>query len=141
MKSLRIPLLLAVLAHAVPAGAAHLPVSLLEHVDDRVLALSIPEEALVDSPRWQPGQGPVPFTVQQLIRRIENWVQQTRPEVESVRFREFVLKPVESPRYGRYWHYLVVFRPVVGGRESEQDSYVAVLLDGRIFHGLVEPGL
>ncbi len=125
-----------VMAPAVPA--AHLPVVLLEHLDDRMLALSVEERDLAATPEWQPGRGPVPLKVDEVADLVERWRQQALPEYSTVSLSEIVLKPIESPRFGNRWHYLVTLE--ARKDDGTRDRYfVAVLFDGKVVPGVLEP--
>ncbi len=137
MKSLAALLLLTTLS--LPVHASRLPVVLLEHLDNDVLALSIEESALANIPDWQPGKGPVPLSVDALIDTVRSWALKIHPDFDDVRFREIVLKPIESPRYGTRWHYLVVIQGIRNGETLPRRIHLAVLFDGEVIHGVIEP--
>lgn len=130
-------LMLLSVAVTVPA-APHLPVVLLEHLDDRMLALSVEEQDLAATPEWQPGQGPVPLKVDEVADLVERWRRRALPEYRTVSLSEIVLKPIESPRYGTRWHYLVALE--ARKDDGTRDRYfVAVLFDGKVVPGVLEP--
>ena len=140
MKSIRPLALLFGLLLAGRALAVHLPVVLTEHVDDETLSLSIDEEALSRGPVWRPGQGPVPLTVADAVARLTDWARKAHPGFRRIVIEEIVLKPIESPRYGTHWHYLVVYRGLTDGQGSGGKPHVAaVLFDGTVVPGVVEP--
>jgi len=137
MRTLAALLLLTTLS--LPAHAGRLPVVLLEHLDNDVLALSIEESALASIPDWQPGRGPVPLSEDSLIDEVRSWALNLHPDFDDVRILEIVLKPIESPRYGTRWHYLVALQGVTDGRPAGRKIFLAVLFDGTIVHGILEP--
>ncbi len=121
-------------------AAVPLPVVLTEHVDRDTLSLSIDEEALRKAPEWQPGQGPLPLPVADMVARLHAWAREFLPRYARIEIREILLKPIESPAYGTHWHYLVVFRGVTrAGRVDPTPHVAAVLLDGRVVPGVLEP--
>ena len=130
---------LLLIAPMLPAVAGKLPVVLLEHLDNEVLALSIDEAELARLPAWQPGQGPVPLTIDQVVTSVRNWALRLHPDYDDLRFLEILLKPIESPRYGTRWHYLVVIQGLKDGEVISRKHFLAVLFDGQIIHGVIEP--
>ncbi|HHJ13165.1 MAG TPA: hypothetical protein ENJ79_02140 [Gammaproteobacteria bacterium] len=127
-----------------PVLAVDLPVVLLEHMDDEVLALSIEESELEHGPVWAPGQGNVPLGTDKLIDILNQWALKAYPQYQAIRIREIILKPIESPTYGTHWHYLVAFRglPRAEGQVRQQEGrlhMVAVLFNGKVIPGVIEP--
>ncbi len=137
MRAILTALILTLLS--LPATAGRLPVVLLEHLDGRALSLSIEEAELARIPDWQPGTGPVPLGVDALIEKVRSWALRQHPEHDDVRFLEIILKPIESPRYGTRWHYLVVIQDLKNGKPVGRKTFLAVLFDGKIIHGVLEP--
>ncbi len=131
--------LLLLITLSLPAHAGRLPVVLLEHLDNDVLALSIEESELASIPDWQPGKGPVPLSVDSLIEKVRSWALKIHPDFDDVRFLEIVLKPIESPRYGTRWHYLVAIQGIADGQPTGRKIFLAVLFNGKIVHGVLEP--
>ncbi len=127
------------LGFALPAFAGRLPIVLLEHLDHEVLALSIEEAELASLPDWQPGQGPVPLGIDQVVEKVRAWALRLHPDYDDVRFLEILLKPIESPRYGTRWHYLVIIQGRKDGQNLPRKHFLAVLFDGKIIHGVIEP--
>lgn len=126
---------------ALPAFAGRLPIVLLEHLDNEVLALSVEEAELASLPAWQPGDGPVPLRIDQVVEKVRTWALRLHPDYDDVRFLEILLKPIESPRYGTRWHYLVVIQGRKDGQTLPRKHFLAVLFDGKIVHGVIEPKL
>jgi len=100
-----------------------------------LITLSLPAHA----GDWQPGKGPVPLSVDSLIEKVRSWALKIHPDFDDVRFLEIVLKPIESPRFGTRWHYLVAIQGVSDGRPTGRKIFLAVLFDGQIIHGVLEP--
>jgi hypothetical protein len=123
-----------------PVLAVQPPVVLLEHMDNEVLALSIDKKELQRDPVWQPGQGSVPFTTDKLIQTLNRWAKTSYPRFQSIAIQEIILKPIESPAYGTHWHYLVAFKGIVDGQvQNDKTLVAAVLFDGKVIPGVVEP--
>ena len=112
------------------------PLEVYEIMDDKRIVVFLNPADVDAAPRWSPGEGPPPVTIDRLINQIR-----TSGLLESdgttLHIQEIKLKKLELEPEVQTWYYLV---RLDGDSASDRGKkYVAMLLNGTIVPALVEP--
>jgi len=106
-------------------------IEIFEQFDDIKMVSFISLKDINKSPKWKPGAGVPPLSVDGAIQAVKVFIKNPKASME---IKEIELRPV--PRHEEHWHYLVkVANPKM---KTRFDIYV-VLMDKKVFPAIIEP--
>ncbi len=133
----RLPAFFLVLAFVAPVSAAsetgkvEFPLEVFELIDDKMVVVFLKTGDVRTSPAWRPGESAPPLDLETVVKLA------LRDHAGTVRIREIKLTEINDPDADHRWYYLV--RLIDESGTEPTDRYVAVLMNGKVFPGLVQP--
>ncbi len=121
-------------AHAIAdtrADSIEFPLEVFEVVDDKMVVVFLKLEDVLASPEWHPGDSAPPLDLEAAVRLAIG------SDEASRRVREIKLTEINDPNADHRWYYLV--KLTEEAEAGPTDLYVALLMNGKAFPGLVQP--
>ncbi len=112
------------------------PLEVLENMDNQRIAVFPTLEEIRASPRWVPGEGPVPLGIDGAIESAALF-ESARAHATEVKVREVKLVPINDPRAADRWYYLARIDAVVDNAPATH--FVGVLMNGVAVPGIADP--
>lgn len=116
------------------------PIVSTEQLDGRRVVIYVNHDELMGTPRWVPGEGPIPLAVSDAVRAVKRWAKAAHAMYEDFVVRDITIKPIQIGPKERRWHYLIYLDGLVNGHlQRTSHIFAAVLFDGKVLSALEEP--
>lgn len=114
--------------------AYQFPIEIIEYVEDARVVAFINQSDLDISVHWQPGEGPPPINIENVISSTKDYAE-SKEDLLNATLTEIKLRQI--PHHEAQWHYMVKL-------QAKKDNklryhYLVVLMNGKIIPAIREP--